>query len=159
MLLGVRYFDLQARVLCSVKQHGLCQHWFFLRWVARRFTSPKDLLEGLNARLGARTYRYCAALTEHGVFEVILRFEKGGFPTPRHDLVPSPVSTCFDATLSEAWTLDCCLRTLVPEAEFWRYRLQDRPGELIFGDKDLPQDFLNEAKTAARAATVASHLG
>lgn len=136
----------------TLKQRGLCQHWFFLRWVSSAFTTPKDLLQLVHQQVGDRPFRLCSVVTREGVYEAIVSFDKGQFPDCARKLLPPAVMRNFNAGLSRSWTLDCCLNTLLPEAEFWHYRLQDRPGEFIFGDKDLPRDFLAEVKAALRAA-------
>lgn len=137
---------------CEIlKQHGLCQHWFFLRWVSSDFTTPKDLVRSLHQRTGDMSFRFCGAVTREGVYEGILRFDKARFPARVTELLPPALPNKFHHHRSVAWGLECCLDTVQPEAEFWHFRLQDRVGELVFGDRDLPQDFLTEVKAAKRA--------
>ncbi|KAL3965723.1 hypothetical protein ACCO45_000031 [Purpureocillium lilacinum] len=135
----------------KLQQHGLSRHWFFLRWVSSGFTTPRDLLRLVHHGAGNMLFRICCARTREGVYEAVLRFDKAQFPKRARELMPPPLVENFVTDSCRAWTLDCCLNTLVPEAEFWQFRLQGGVGELVFGDKDLPQDLLTEVKAAIRA--------
>ncbi len=139
----------EHRACEPLKQHGLCNHWFFMRWPASTTTQPSKMLRVLREQLGEREFRYCAALTEQGVFEVLVRFNYGVFPgqaTPY--LVPKSGTWKFDVSQCEAWPLDCCRDAFDADARLWVRRLTDGDGRFIFGDKALPHDLLSEVRAA-----------
>lgn len=133
----------------SLKQSALSQHWFFFRWQASGFPVPSRMHRLLRVQLGNRDFRYCAALTKEGVFEVMLRFDKGQLPSRVRDLVPVSRSSNFCADQSEAWTLDCCGYSLEADIQFWLHRLGGEAGTCILGDRNLPHVLLAEARAAS----------
>lgn len=145
--------DCHHLACAPLRQCELSQHWFFFRWFATGFTTPAKMLRVLHNQLGNRTFRYYATLTDQRLYEVVLRFDRSQQRERRWAIVPSEASPNFDASASEAWNIDCCFHTLLPEVEFWAHRLGEKGGKYVFGDEDLLQDLLSEARMAVRKAS------
>lgn len=126
-----------------VKREALCRQWYCLRWVSSVGALPSKMLRVLRERLANCEFRYCAALTDAGVYEVLLLLDRRGCPGL---LVPDYSSAWFDAGKCKAWAFECCWDALVIDTELWIRRLADDSGRFVFGDKSLPHDLVKQAK-------------
>ncbi len=127
-----------------LKQAALCREWYCLRWVSSVGALPSKMLCVLRERLANRAFRYCAALTDEGVYEVLLRLDESGFTGL---LVPGYNTAWFDASKCKAWPFECCWDALVIDTELWVRKLADDTGRFVFGDKTLPYDLAKQAKS------------
>lgn len=126
-----------------LKREALCRQWYCLRWVSSVGALPSKMLRVLRERLANEAFRYCAALTNEGVYDVLLRLDRSNFTGL---LVLGYGCAWFDASRCKAWPFECCWDALLIDTKLWLRRLADDTGGYVFGDKTLPYDLVKQAK-------------
>lgn len=131
-----------------LKEHALCQRWFFLRWAPVTATMGSEILQELRQRMEQRNFRCCGAVTPTGIYEILVRVEPSELPLWAGNLLPDPLSTLFHAGDCAAWHLQCCWDALEVDAEIWQKSMRDGEGRITFGDVGLVHDMVADVRAA-----------
>ena len=130
----------------SLKEHALCQRWYFLRWVSSWAMMPSEILRELRERLEKREFRFYGTVTGTDVFSVLVRVELGCVPIWACDLAPSAEVTNFSTRESGAWQLVCCWDALQWDVQHWLATVRETDEKTVFGDKRLPLDLVDDVR-------------
>ncbi|KJZ68777.1 hypothetical protein HIM_11834 [Hirsutella minnesotensis 3608] len=115
---------------------------------------PSDMINELRKVLEKKDFRYCAALTHTGGFDILVQIKPGGSLTWTSRLTPSREHADFHPRESRAWELQCCWDALESDARVWWKCLRETDDKTVFGDRRLPYDLLDEMKVVGREGEI-----
>lgn len=132
----------------ALRGKALCRQWYFLRWQPSSFLIPSDAIRQLRIWFPPDDYRFCASLGQTGVYEVLVKLDRGVFEGTLSDFCRG-FRLEVSLTRPEVWPLACCLDAYRIDVPFWASCMIDRQdGKFVFGDTQLPHLLLGDAKAA-----------
>lgn len=107
---------------------------------------PSDMLRELRKQLGRRPFRYLAARSPTGVFDILVRVNPTPFSPLAAQLVPDSGESRFtggDAN-NQAWHLRCCRDALLHDVQVWQLAFRPAVDNVVFGDGELVRELVAE---------------
>lgn len=131
-----------------LREYAFCATWYFLRWVSSKPVMPSDMLLELRKRLGKRPFRYLAARSPTGVYDILVRVNPTPFSPWATQLLPDSVESHFPGgdTNSQAWHLRCCRDALLHDVQVWRLAFRPTVDNVVFGDEGLLPELVAELR-------------